>query len=101
SGNVVVAWTQDSADSVGHTEVRFRRIAATDGELGEAVLATDIVRSSAPLPRPAVSHIGRAGDFVIAWSDFGSLVARRYTSGGLPLARAAVPAASEVTESLD
>jgi hypothetical protein len=39
-----------------------------------------------------VSALGRAGDFVLAWTGDGALFGRRFSAGGSPLAARALAA---------
>jgi hypothetical protein len=87
-GNSLVTWVTDDGSTA---RVLFRRVEAS-GDLGSAVVASTVTRSAATLRAPAVSAIGRAGDFVLVWTGDAALYGRRFSASGTPLATRATAA---------
>lgn len=96
AGNVVVSWVERGASVA---QVFFRGIAATDANgtsLEPQTFVDTLAQSSGGLVAPAISHLGRGGDFVVVWlAGADGLLGRRYSAAGLPLARSAVPMRSD------
>lgn len=93
AGNVVVTWEERDAPIV---QVFFRNIDASGMSMGAQTVVDTLAPSRGALPAPAISQLGRGGDFVVVWlAGTDGLLGRRYSAAGSPLARAVVPTRSD------
>ena len=81
AGNFVVAW--ESSDELGSFDILAQRFDAAGARLGDEFMANTLTSGN---QRSATVAMGSGGIFIIAWANHAdsTVVAQRYTAGGVP-----------------